>query len=139
MQTSKNIAKEKKCHWSDCAMMPLQHSARGMTLDVIRCRGFWIICGISVINSAIFKCVTCCKLIGKIGEQMMADLPKNRFKEVPPFTYCVVGMFEPFTVRVNRSDMKRYGVMFNCLVSWTVHIEVTYGLDTNLFIQTLRR
>ena len=69
----------------------------------------------------------------------MADLPKDRFEEAPPFTYCAVDMFGPFTVRVKRSDMKRYGAMFTCLASRAVHIEVTHSLDTDSFIQALRR
>ena len=30
----------------------------------------------------------------------MADLPKDRYEEAPPFTYCAVDMFGLFTVRV---------------------------------------
>ena len=68
-----------------------------MTLNEIRCRDFWVICGSSVVKSAIFKCVTCRKLRGRIGEQMKADLPKNRFEEAPLFTDCAVDIFGPFT------------------------------------------
>ena len=121
------------CHYNTA------YSGRGMTLNEIRCRGFWVICGSSVVNSAIFKCVTCHKFRGKLGEQMMADLPKDRFEEAPPFTYCAVDMFGPFTVRVKRSDMKRYGEVFTYLASRAVHIEVTQSLNTDLFIQALRR
>ena len=70
---------------------------------------------------------------------MMADLPKDGFEEAPPFTYCTVDMFGPFTVRVKRSDMKRYGAMFTCLASRAVDIEVTHSLDTDSFTQALRR
>ena len=69
----------------------------------------------------------------------MADLPKDRFEEAPSFTYCAVDMFGPFTVRVKRSDMKGYGVMFTCLARRAVHTEVTHSLDTDSFIQALRR
>ena len=121
------------CHYNTA------HCGRGITLNGIRCRGFWVICGSSVVKSAIFKCVICRKLRGRIGGQMMADLPKDRFEEATPFTYCAVDMFGPFTVRVKRSDMKRYGAMFTCLASRAVHIEVTHSLDTVSFNQALRR
>ena len=121
------------CHYNTA------RSGRGITLNEIRCRGFWVICGSSVVKSAIFKCVICHKLRGRIGGQMMAELPKDTFEEAPPFTYCAVDMLGPFTVRVKRSDMKRYGAMFTCLASRAVHIEVTHSLDTDSFIQALRR
>ena len=89
------------------------------------CWGFRVICGSSGVKSVIFKCVTCRKLRGRIGEQMVADLPEDRFEEAPPFTYCTMDMFGPFTVRVTRSDMKHYGTIVICLASVTVHIEVT--------------
>ena len=59
---------------------------------------------------------------------MMGDLPKDRFEEAPSFTYCAVDMFGPFTVRVNRIDMKRYEAIFTSLASRVVHIEVTHSL-----------
>ena len=70
---------------------------------------------------------------------MLADFPKDRLKEAPLFTCCTIDMFGPFTVSVKRSDMKRYGVMLICLASRAIHIEVTYSLETNSFIQALRR
>ena len=69
----------------------------------------------------------------------MADLPQERFEEAPPFTYCAVDMFGPFMIKVKRSDVKRYGAMFTCLASRAVHIEITHSMDTDSFIQSLRR
>ena len=43
------------------------HSGREITLNEIRSRGFWVICGSSVVKSAIFICVICRKLRGRIG------------------------------------------------------------------------
>ena len=56
---------------------------------------------------------------------MMADLPKDRFEEAPPFTYCALDMSVPFTLRVKRSCMKCYRAMLTCLPSRAVHAEVT--------------
>ena len=89
-------------------------------------------CGSSLVKSA-------SKLSGRIGEQMMVDLRKDRLEEAPPFTYCAVNIFGPFTVRIKRRDMERNGAMSTCLASRAVHIEVTYSLDTDSFIQALRR
>ena len=86
-----------------------------------------------------FDCVTCHKLRGKMGVQIMADLPKDRFEEAAPFTYCAVDMFGPFKVKVKRSEVKLYGAMFTCLASRAVHIEVSHSMNTDAFIRALRR
>ena len=69
----------------------------------------------------------------------MADLPKNRISPAPPFTYTGVDYFGPFIIKEGRKEVKRYGALFTCLVSRTVHIEVASSLDSNSFILALRR
>ena len=87
----------------------------------------------------IYRCINCRKLRGKFGVQKMADLPKVTCLEVPPFTHCGVDMFGPYTIRENTSDLKRYCALLTCFASRAVHIEVTNALDTDSFIQALRR
>ena len=48
-------------------------------------------------------------------------------------------MFGPYTIRERRSDLKRYCALFTCFASRAVHSEVTNALDTNSFIDALRR
>lgn len=70
----------------------------------------------------------------------MADLPKDRLiADQPPFTYVGIDYFGPFYVRRGRSLVKRYGVIFTCLIIRAVHIEVSHSLDTDSFILALRR
>ena len=69
----------------------------------------------------------------------MADLPKDRCIEAPPFTHCGVDMFGPFVIRERRSDLKQYCALFTCFASRAVHIEVANAMDTDSFIQALRR
>ena len=35
----------------------------------------------------------------------MADLPKGRFEEAAPFTYCAVDMLKQFKVKVKRNEV----------------------------------
>ena len=69
----------------------------------------------------------------------MADLPKERLSQEPPFTYCGIDMFGPILVKEGRKEMKRYGCLFTCLSSRAIHIESTNSLSTDAFIQALRR
>ena len=68
----------------------------------------------------------------------MADLPKDRLTQVPPFTYIGVDYFGPFTTKQGRKEHKRYGALFTCLVSRAVHIEIANSLETDSFLNALR-
>ena len=70
---------------------------------------------------------------------MMSELPSDRLQESPLFTYCGVGLFDPFTIKNYRKELKRYEVMFICLCSRAVHIEIEHSLGTGSFILLLRR
>ena len=72
------------------------YSGRNVTLNEIRTSGYWVIQGNSAVKEVISRCITCRRLREKVGKQIMADLPQDRLKEEPPFTYCGVDMFGPF-------------------------------------------
>ena len=70
----------------------------------------------------------------------MADLPADRVTPgEPPFTNTGIDFFGPFFVKRGRGQEKRYGVVFTCLVSRAVHIEVADSLSTDSFLCSLRR
>ena len=116
-----------------------KHQGKGMTLNEIRSHGFWIIGGSSAVSNVIASCVTCRKLRGAVIEQKMSDLPEDRLESCPPFTYCGVDYFGPFTIKEGRKELKRYGVLFTCMSSRAIHLETAASLDTDSFINALRR
>ena len=113
------------------------HSGRNITLNEIRTSGYWVIQGNSAVKEVISRSFTCRRLRGKVGKQIMADVPQDRLKEEPPFTYCDVDMFGPFEIKQRGNTLKRYGALFTCLASHAIHIEMTKSMDTDSFILAL--
>ena len=110
-----------------------------MTLNELRASGYWIVSGNPMVRQFISKCLTCRHLGGNQGEQKMADLLKSRPEPAPPFPYCGVFFFGPWHIQRGRADVKRYEALFTCLASRAVHIEVADSLQTDSFINALRR
>ena len=59
----------------------------------------------------------------------------------PAFSNTGVDFFGPIYISRGRGKIKekRYGVIFTCLSSRAIHIEVAYSLDVDSFINALRR
>ena len=57
------------------------HAGRGMTMNQIKSSVFWVTRCNSLVRSIILKCVRCKQLRGKLQQQKMADLLKERMSE----------------------------------------------------------
>ena len=115
------------------------HGGRGATMQEIRKTGNWIISCNALVRRVIHDCIMCQNMHGRFDEQIMADLPKDRVSESPPFTYCGVDIFGLFLVKERWRGLKRYGALFTCLASRAVHVEVVPTMDTDSFMIALRR
>ncbi len=115
------------------------HSRAATTLNEVRATGYWILRGRTLVNSVIHNCVTCRKLRFLPEPQIMSDLPQDHLEPVPPFTYAGVDYFGPFYIKEGRSQRKRWGCLFTCLVTRAVHIETANSLSTDSFINAYRR
>ena len=117
----------------------VKHQGSGMTHNEVRQRGYWIIGGTSAVSYLVSRCVICRKLRSFPQQQKLADLPQDRVEPAAPFTYSAVDYFGPFFVKEGRKEVKRYGVIFTCMASWAIHIETANSLETDAFINALRR
>nr|XP_029136991.1 uncharacterized protein LOC114921292 [Labrus bergylta] len=68
----------------------------------------------------------------------MADLPVDHVDPSPPFSYTGLDCFGPFYTKHGRKECKRYGLLFTCLSSRAIHIEMLEDLTTDAFINALR-
>ena len=122
----------------------VHHQGRQITHGALRNAGYWLVGGHGAVASVIGSCVTCRRLRGSTLEQKMADLPPDRAEIGPPFTNVGFDVFGPWTVKTRRTrggvaESKRWGLVFTCLVSRAIHIELLETMDASSFICALRR
>ena len=117
----------------------VDHGGREHVLSELR-TSYWIVKGNSAVRRVLANCGTCRRIRRKPEEQKMFDLPGDRISTLePPFTNTGTDLFGPFFVTRGRSQVKRYGVIFSCLSTRAVHIEVACSLSTDSFICAFRR
>ena len=128
-----------KCHYVSQLIAKHYHhevhyQGRQITGVAIRQAGFWLIGGHDVVTKVIGACVLCKKLRGPHLEQRMADLPLVRTEVCPPFTNVGFDVFGPWAVQTRKTrgggvNAKRWGLVFTCLSSRAIHIEVIEAMD----------
>jgi hypothetical protein len=104
-------------------------------------RKFWIV-GVQKLAKLIKKkCIYCKKSHPKIESQVMAELLKIRLMpQTPPFYQTACDYFGPYKVKIGRNKTtKHYGVLFTCLNTRAVHLELATDCSTMEVIQVLRR
>lgn len=116
------------------------HSGVACTAAKVR-KKYWIIGVQRLAKSIKYKCVTCRKMDHKVETQRMANLPKERMAPyTPPFYYTSCDYFGPMTVKVGRNKTtKHYGVVFTCLNTRAVHLDLAVDCSSMEFLQVLRR
>ncbi|XP_068674630.1 uncharacterized protein [Montipora foliosa] len=101
----------------------LGHSGREHVLSAVR-QCYWILRARSLVHQVLNKCVSCRKRNAPAIQQVMTDLPAERLVPYhPPFTYTGLEICGPFHVKRGRA----------------IHIEDVGSLETDAFIQALRR
>ena len=116
------------------------HSGVATTTAKVR-RKYWVLKGNKISKSVKYRCKFCREMSHLAEEQMMANLPSIRLApQTPPFYYTSCDYFGPYNVRIGRNKTtKHYGVIFTCLNTRAVHLELAMDYSTVEFLQVLRR
>ena len=115
------------------------HSGQEYVLSLIR-KSYWIIKGRVAVRRVVNRCFSCRRRQAPFKTQKMADLPADRVTpNKPPFSFVGVDCFGPFWVKRARSQVKRYGVLYTCLATRAIHLEVAQSMDTDSFLNSMRR
>ena len=100
---------------------------------------FWIISSRQLIKATLKRCLVCDKLQGKRGEQQMAQLPVPRVQQQVPFSHVGVDYTGNLYLRNDRKNSPAYIVVFTCLTTRAVHLEVVKTGQINDFVDALKR
>ena len=114
------------------------HSGLERTLTELRSQ-FWLCRGRSLVKRVLHECVICKRRRCNAEVPRMADLPEARFDDARAFSSVGVDYFGPMLVKRLRTTEKRYGVLFTCLATRAMHLELAQSLDTDSFLLALRR
>ncbi|XP_077069937.1 uncharacterized protein LOC143722413 [Siphateles boraxobius] len=103
-------------------------------------RKYWIIKGREAVRRHQHQCRECRKWRGKPEVPKMADLPPARLRLYRPAFYSTgVDCFGPFTIKIGRRNEKRWGIIFKCMTTRGVYIDLLPKIDTDSFLMALRR
>ena len=101
---------------------------------------YWVLRCVSEVKKVIGRCIFCRRQNKPLQSQLMAPLPEERLvADRPPFDSTGIDYFGPLMVRVGRSSVKRWAVIFTCMSCRAVHFEVSHMLDTDSFLAAFSR
>ena len=117
----------------------LYYTSNKHVLNELR-QKYWILKGLATVQRISSSCPSCRRLRAKPEPPVTADLPDSRLGcQQPPFANTGVDYFGPILVRHGRKTEKRYGVLFTCLTTRVVHLEIAHSMDTDSCLMAVRR
>ena len=115
------------------------HHGQECLINELRQR-YWVLKTRSTVRKVTQACQVCKIQRAKPKAPEMAALPECRLTPyVRPFTFTGMDYFGPMTVTVGRRHEKRYGVLFTCMTTRAVHLEIAASLTTDSAISAVRR
>lgn len=106
---------------------------------------YWPVNGLHAVNSVTRKCMVCFKTKPKPLHQLMGDLPAIRVTPQRPFSITGIDYAGPFFLNVSSLKSRKpipekaYIVLFVCMVTGAVHLELVTNYSTAMFLAALNR
>lgn len=128
------------------------HAGVQLTTTVLR-RKYWMPRMRQALKKEIFKCKECFRQREETIQQQMGDLPQARVNQAAPFEYTGIDFAGPLVIRkhggrppvtrgsVVRDDIttKAWIVVFVCMVTRAIHLDIIQGLSVEDFLPALSR
>ncbi|XP_043208348.1 uncharacterized protein LOC122373955 isoform X1 [Amphibalanus amphitrite] len=123
-------------HVHDC-----DHAGVEVTLAKVQ-KKFWVPRARKIIKQIKNDCVTCRRIDKKLQSQVMGELTLERLQPSPAFYHTSLDLFGPFLIRdtvKKRTRTKAYGVIFTCMATRAVYLDIVDGYAAKDFLVTFRR
>ncbi|KAL1281070.1 hypothetical protein QQF64_015670 [Cirrhinus molitorella] len=117
----------------------LLHPGSERVLAELR-RQYWILRAREAVRRHQYTCRDCQLWRAKPQTPRLADLPPCRLNLYkPPFYSTGIDCFGPFAVKIGRRQEKRWGIIYKCLTTRCVHLDLLEHMDSDAFLLSLRR
>lgn len=117
----------------------MHHANHETVINSIR-EKFWITQLRRTVKSVVSRCQFCRVQRAVPSPPKMGDLPAARLVNTRrAFVNCGIDYFGPMEVAIGRRREKRWGVIFTCLVTRGIHLELAPSLSADSAIMAIRR
>lgn len=119
----------------------LLHSGPTQTHSSLR-QKFWILTAKKHIRRNIHNCIICRRAAPKIHQELMGNLPGPRVEPARCFLNSGVDLLGPILIKASgrgKQPIKTYIVLFICLATKAVHLDLVCDLTGDSFLNCLRR
>lgn len=118
------------------------HPTKATMLSIVSQR-FWILKAKSAIRKLHHECLRCFRMKPVAAQQFMSDLPEARVKLTTPFVNSAVDYAGYYLIKTgttrNAPSTKAYVVMFKCMSTGAIHLDVASDLSTKEFLAVMDR
>lgn len=127
--------------FEDVHRRQLHAGAQGTLAAIREC--YWPLGARHTVRKIIRKCMKCFRASPRSSQQIMGNLPAQRTRPARPFSIVGVDYCGPFFiregVRKTMRKIKSYVILFVCMSTKAVHIELVLNMTTEAYLVAFKR